>query len=143
MARKVITYTATDGRDSGKVFQITEMPSSKAEKWAIRALMALGRGGFDLPEDVNELGWKALAAIGFGALLRGGSFYDLDPLLDEMMECIKIIPSPSNPEVVRNLVEDDAEEITTRFKLRKEVFNLHADFLRAVAPSISESGAAA
>lgn len=143
MARKVITHTATDGRDSGKVFQITEMPSSKAEKWAIRALMALGRGGIDLPEDPACLGWHALASIGFTAMVSGSYFVEIEPLLDEMMGCIKIVPSPSNPDVVRSLVEDDIEEIATRFKLRKDVFNLHADFLRAVAPLISESGAAA
>ncbi|MCI0152403.1 DUF3990 domain-containing protein [Paraburkholderia sediminicola] len=31
-----------DGRDHGKVFQLTEMPSDQAEKWAIRVLLALG-----------------------------------------------------------------------------------------------------
>ena len=33
--------TIETGRDAGKVYRVTEMPASKLEKWAARALLAL------------------------------------------------------------------------------------------------------
>ena len=53
------------------------------------------------------------------------------------------MPDPSKPHVVRNLIEEDIEEITTRLKLRGEVWKLHTGFLKAVAPSISGGSLAA
>ena len=51
MARKVSNYTVTkEGRDLGKTFVITEMPASRAEAWATRALLALMAGGVELPD---------------------------------------------------------------------------------------------
>ena len=51
MARTVSNYTVTDeGRDNGKVFVLTEMPASRAESWAMRALLALMAGGVEVPE---------------------------------------------------------------------------------------------
>ena len=36
MARNVVNYTATDGRDKGKVFLLTEMSARQGEEWAMR-----------------------------------------------------------------------------------------------------------
>ncbi|HEY6019609.1 MAG TPA: hypothetical protein VIY48_06835, partial [Candidatus Paceibacterota bacterium] len=55
------------------------------------------------------------------------------PLLDRMMECVQIIPDPSKPNVVRSLIDDDIEEVSTRLMLRKETFQLHASFLKTAA----------
>src|SRR3546814_21113858 len=57
--------------------------------------------------------------------------------------CVQIMPDPSKTHIVRNLIEEDIEEITTRVKIRAEVWKLHTGFLKAVAPSISEGSPAA
>jgi hypothetical protein len=135
--RKVAQYTVTDeGRDKGKVFSITEMSASRAEAWATRVLLALMGSNADLPENFDELGMAGLAELGLKSI--GGLKWEVaEPLLAEMMECVQIIPNPAKPNVIRPLIEDDIEEVLTRFKLRIEVWKLHMDFLQAVAPSIS------
>jgi hypothetical protein len=51
-----------------------------------------------------------------------------EPLIEEMFKCISILPDPSKPSVTRVLIEDDIEEVTTRLKLRIELFKLHMSF---------------
>lgn len=144
MARKTLNYTipADGGRDAGKVFVITEMPASRAEAWATRAILALIAGGksdkdgkrqgVEVPEGFEKLGMAAMAELGIKAL--GGLEWDVaQPLLDEMWQCVKIMPDPTKPVVIRNLIEDDIEEIQTRIKIRMEIFGLHTDFFKAVA----------
>jgi hypothetical protein len=136
--RKTTTVTiTTPGRDQGKVFLIREMPSAQSEKWAMRVFFALIAAGVDVPDDVAASGLAGVAQMGPGALgkLR---FEDAEPLLDEMFRCVRIIPDPSRPEVVRDIYgDDDIEEIVTRLLLRVEVFALHTDFLPGAARSIS------
>jgi hypothetical protein len=145
MARKTISYKIEDeGRDKGKLFFITEMSSEQAEDWAFRVLLALMAGNVELPEGFETLGMSGLAQLGLKALT--GLKYDIaKPLLAEMFTCLQIIPDPSKTMVVRALVPDDIEEVSTRFRLRMEIFNLHTDFLVNAAPSIfpSKRGTAA
>lgn len=134
MARKELEVIITaEGRDKGKLFRITEMPASKAEKWAIRTMLALGKSGVELPDDMQSQGMAGIAALGIRALTNL-NFEDAEPLLAEMFECVKCIPDPSRPEVSRALVEDDIEEVATRLLLRKDILTLHIDFFTAVAP---------
>ncbi len=143
MARKVANYKVTDaGRDFGKVFVLTEMDTSRAEKWAFRALLALIGNGVELPDNFQRMGMAAMAEVGINAL-TGLSPEVAEPLLDQMFECVKIMPDSSNAAVIRDLIEQDIEEVMTRIKLRIEVWKLHTDFLKAVAPSISGAQAAA
>lgn len=137
MARATANYTVTDdGRDKGKVFVITEMPASRAESWAMRAILALMAGGVEVPEGFDRMGMAAMAEIGIKAL--AGLKWDVaEPLLAEMWSCVMYIPDPSKPHVIRNLIEEDIEEISTRIKIRAEVWKLHTGFLTAAAPSIS------
>jgi len=138
VARKTATYVVHDeGRDKGKTFVLTEMDASRAEGWAMRAILALMHGGVDLPEGFEQMGMAGMAEIGIRAL-SGLRWEEAKPLMDEMWECVQIQPDPTKPMIVRKLVEEDIEEISTRIKLRKEVFDLHVDFLKAVAPSSSE-----
>ena len=138
MARNTANYTVTDeGRDQGKVFVLTEMPASRAESWAMRALLALMAGGVEVPPGFDRMGMAAMAEIGIKALV-GLKWEVAEPLLAEMWSCVQIMPDPSKPHVVRNLIEEDIEEITTRIKLRAEVWKLHTGFLKAVVHSISE-----
>lgn len=128
MARKTATVTIeADGRDLGKVFLLREMPASQAEKWAARAFLAMARSGIDIPDDMAGAGLAGIAAVGLKAI-GGLGFAEAEPLMDEMFACIQIIPDPARPAVVRALVESDTEEISTRLRLRKEVFGLHVDF---------------
>ena len=137
MARATANYTVTDeGRDNGKVFVITEMPASKAESWAMRALLALMAGGVEVPDGFERMGMAGMAEVGIRAL-AGRKWEVAEPLLAEMWECVQIMPDPSKPHVVRALIEQDIEEVATRLKLRGEVWKLHTGFLKAVAPSIS------
>jgi len=140
MARKtkVVTITA-EGRDRGKQFLITEMPASRAEKWAFRAFFALGRAGIQVPEEMAGMGMSVIAVIGIRALamLR---FEDAEPLMDEMMGCVQFMPDPARPAIVRQLIEDDVEEATTLLLLRSEVIELHTGF--SIADAVLNSMAA-
>ena len=149
MARKQLDIVVSaEGRDKGKMFQITEMPASKAEKWAIRTMLALGKSGVEIPDGLAAKllaakaadgsaaaleGMAAIASLGVQAL-TGLNFEDAEPLLAEMFDCVKCVPDPTRPEVTRALVEDDIEEVATRLLLRKDILSLHIDFFTAVAP---------
>jgi hypothetical protein len=134
MARKELTYIAEDGRDKerGTKFKITEMPAAQAERWAMRALMALMKSGVQIPDNFEKLGMSGMAEMGIRAV-AGLDWETAEPLLNEMMSCVQLIPDPTKPFFSRPLTDDDIEEISTRLKLRLEVFKLHTDFLQAVA----------
>lgn len=143
MARSTLIYTVNDeNRDRGKTFVLTELPASQAEAWAMRALLALMAGGVNMPDGFEKLGMAAMAELGIKAL-SGLQWQIAKPLLDEMWECVRIMPDPKNAKIIRNLIEEDIEEISTRVKLRAEVWKLHAGFLKAVAPSVSPQSEAA
>lgn len=148
MARKSTEVVITEpGRDAGKIFQIFEMSASHAEKWAARALLVAAQSGSDIGN--VRAGMAGVAVMGIGTIL-GAKFQDVEPLLDEMFECVAICPDPRNhsiirggkycsihggPNVVGRLVEDDIEEVSTRVRLRSEVLNLHVGFTWADALS--------
>lgn len=137
MSRKVANWRVEDeGRDKGKLFLITEMSAARAESWAMRVLLALIGANVDVPENFQELGMAGLAELGMKSL--GGLKWEVaEPLLAEMFECVQAIPDPSKTHVVRGLVDSDIEEVSTRLKLRAEVFRLHTDFFTAAGPSAS------
>lgn len=132
MRKSTDVAIADEGRDKGKVYRITEMPARKAEKWAMRALLALAKSGADIPDHTD--GMAGLAQVGFRSLLTA-SFDEIEPLLDEMLTCIVIAPNLGQPHYTRALIEDDIEEISTLLRLRMEVFDLHTGFSTAGALS--------
>jgi hypothetical protein len=142
--RKTTVVTITDGspdpnapdynRDYKKTFQIREMPAAVAERWATRALLMLAKSGIDLPENAAGAGWAGIAVLGFKALSHA-NIAEIQPLLDEMWQCVSIIPDMRHPQVSRALMWSgadgegaDIEEPLTLLKLRAEVFNLHTGF---------------
>lgn len=136
MGRKTHTVVIeAEGRDKGKMFTITEMPPSQAEKWAFRALLALAKSGVEVPDDIASAGLAGVAALGIKAF-SGLRFEDAEPLLDEMFAMISFIPDASRPAIKRGyggvgpLIDDDIEEVMTRLTLRKELFSLHTGFFR-------------
>jgi hypothetical protein len=136
MARKTARVTISqEGRDFGKVFLLTEFPAVRIERWATRALFALTNAGAELPDDIEGAGMAGLAAMGLEALQRL-SFPEAEPLLQEMLECVQFCPDPKNPDVIRFVDwENDIEEVSTIFVLRKEIFVLHAGFFLKEDPS--------
>ena len=137
MARKETTFVAETGRDLGKQFLITEMSASQAENWAFQVILAVGNAGIEIPEGLASQGMSGLMAIGYMNLLKI-PFDAAKPLLDEMMNCVQIIPSAN---IKRKLVEEDIEEVGTRLQLRKSVWNLHMDFFLNESKSTLESEA--
>ena len=89
---KEVTFGSEAGRDAGKVYVLTEMSAARSEKWAVRALLALGAAGFKFPPDIAASGMAAMALVGINSLLSI-DYYLAEPLLDEMMACVKIRPS--------------------------------------------------
>lgn len=135
---KVVPITE-EGRDKGKVFVITEMPAWIAEKWSYRLLLALARAGVDVNQ-IEGAGVAGLAAAGIMAMPML-DFRDAEPLLDEMMDYIKIKPDPRTDhlrELVRNEdgEGDDVEEVPTFIKLRGEFLELHTRFFGKGASSM-------
>ncbi|OYV47980.1 MAG: hypothetical protein B7X10_03770 [Burkholderiales bacterium 21-58-4] len=136
MALKTKTVTITsEGRDLGKNFKLTEMPVAKGEKWAARALLALAKAGVEVPEDAD--GMAGLAGFGLSSIDKL-DWNDIEPLLDEMLGCIKYVPS-AGVERALMLEAGDIEEITTLFTLRKEILALHFDFFAPAVGSTSDT----
>ena len=148
MPRKEATITIeAEGRDKGKIYYLREMSAVQVEKWAARAIIALTRGGVNIPPEVAAGGIASIAAIGYGAL-GGLQFAEVEPLLDDMMRCVVgITPDPATNATVRRplQVDDDIEEVATILRLRAELFELHTGFSAAAALStlVSQARAAA
>lgn len=131
--RRELQYKVTaENRDNGKVFLIKEMPAAKAERWAIKAFLAMAKNGIELPEGVEFSGMAGIAKAGI-TLFTKIPFEDADELMAEMMGCVSIIPNPNKPDITRAIDEEDIEEVSTRLMLRKEVFFLHVGFSQADA----------
>ena len=130
--RRFIDITIdAEGRDKGKVFEITEMSAADAEDWAFRIFLSLSRAGVDLPGEILNGGMAAVAAampsLMAGVLLNGVgamNYDEIKPLLAQMMDCVRI----KEKAAIRNLTPDDIEEVSTRLFLRGEVFKLHTGF---------------
>ena len=149
MARRQAIIRGTNGRDKGKAYLITEMPASHAERWAMRAIMAMASSGAEMPDGMEGAGLAGIASMVAGAdpetpalamLARGAlvlfsrvPFDVAEQLMANMFSCVQMIPDPARTDVVRYLIEDDIEEVATRLKLRAELLKLHLGFSSAAA----------
>ncbi|WP_336193322.1 hypothetical protein [Providencia stuartii] len=126
MSLKSKPITIEKGRDAGMTYLITEMPIAKADNWAMRALFAIANGGVDL-EDVNpNMGMLGMANVAIKALAGIDPKVGI-PLLDELLECVQVVPSGGNARAL--LLDSDVKDLTTMFTLRKEALAIHLDFL--------------
>ena len=144
MPRREELVPITEGRDARKTFLIIEMPSTQGEKWAARALLALLKSGIEIPDEAVRQGMAGLAAIGIKAF-AGISWELAEPLLDAMLPSFRFVMDPNNPNPIlkhRPIMEDDIEDLTTRFLLRRKWLELHFGFLFAAKQSESEASAA-
>ena len=128
MALKTKQITIEHGRDKGRVFLITEMSAAHADNWAMRALIALVNGGVDLGGLSPQQGMMGMAGVALDALGRLKADNAI-PLLNELLDCVQIIPEGGRPRPL-NMDFNDVEDFTTLWRLRKEVFALHTDFLQ-------------
>jgi hypothetical protein len=124
------------GRDAGKVFQVTEAPATQAEKWAWKSIIALKGTSAQIPESLAPLGMVAVAIRGINSFIASDvPFERIEPLLDELMTCVKIVRDPGARDrmtglpVATDLVSaDDIEEVRTVAWLRSEVLRIHTNF---------------
>lgn len=119
-------------RDAGKSYFVKEMPATQAERWAFRVVQALIRTGAEVSDYIAGAGMAGLAHIGLRAFANM-PYHEATDLMDEMFQCITIIRDKSHPEMTFPLLEEDIEEVSTRFLLRTEVFELHTGFSLAGA----------
>lgn len=138
--RKTEVVHAPDwcGRDAGKIYVITEMSAVAAEKWAIGMFLVLKGTAMQIPPEIERFGMIAVARAGINAFLASDvDRTKLEPLLDQMLTCIKRVRDPRAPEVVTplRLELDDVEEVATLGWLRSEVLRVHTGF--PVAESLS------
>jgi hypothetical protein len=120
-------------RDAGKHYLLTEWPASYAEDWGMRAVLAIAHSGIDLP-DGTVPGMAGIAVASLQAITKLNTAEAVG-LLNELMQCVKAMPDPTKPEITRNLIESDIEEVMTRLLLKGEVFKLHTGFSFADVPS--------
>lgn len=141
MARKTKVVPIESGRDQGKSFLITEKPVTQGDKWANRALLAMMRGGVDVGgvdfygirdamtgQSIDPTGGMLeLARISIAGL---GNVTEQvgQELLDELLDCVQVIPSGGSARSMLS-IDDEIEDLKTLWTLRKAAFLLHIDFL--------------
>ncbi len=125
------------GRDHGKTFQITEWPATRADEWAVRAILAYNRGGSSIPlEGLVGQGMEAIFFVGVQTFLRGQiRSEEIVPILNELLDCVQIVRDPAardkatgKPVATDIVSDDDIEEVKTRWWLRSEVIRIHTGF---------------
>lgn len=133
MALKTKEVTIEKGRDAGVRFWVTEMPVVKADKWATKVLIALVNAGVEVP-NVNA-GMLGITTMLLSSLQNIAEEKAI-PLLDELLDCVQIIPEGGKPRPL-DLSMNDVQDFTTLWLLRKEALMLHIDFLQGANIQIS------
>ena len=130
MARytKVLKIEPTGKRDAGKSYFITEMDAHSSFKWGCKAVLALINAGVNLPDGSENLGMAGLVGLTLSSLKTGLKWEEAEPLMDELMTCVRFIPDPAKPDIVRDIYPGDIEEFTTIALLHSEVLKLHINF---------------
>lgn len=138
MARKISRVTiSAEGRDKGKTFVITELSADQGERWAIRLVQGLIQSGANISEDALHAGMAGIAAVGIGAI-GGVSWATLEPLLNEMFDCIQYEHKPNLPlQSIFPGVNSQIEEMATRVSLRLAWMELHLGFSVPEVPPTS------
>lgn len=146
MRRETTVAITREGRDQGKSFNIRELPAAQAEEWFSRAIMLLVRAGVDMPPNIFDHGAAGFAAIGIGTALTGlgkAPWFEVKPLLDEMMGCLVSFNAPGGASVtVHSQIVGQIEEVATIIQLREEIVSLHLGFSLAAKLSAFRARAA-
>lgn len=113
-----------DGRDKGKKFRITEMPAYQMDRWATRALLALGKN--------HKGGILAIVSMNPKDLLDALTEADpevIEPLSQEMLECCSFIKDGTSVALTKEFIDSIVEDWKTIGKLRWEAIQLNIGFL--------------
>ena len=122
--RKTKEIVIEDGRDKGKKFKITEMPPYQMDRWATRALLALGKN--------HKGGILAIASMNPKDLLDAFSEADpdtIEPLSQELLECCSFVKDGTSITLTKEYIDNIIEEWKTLSKLRWEALQLNIGFL--------------
>lgn len=132
---KETTFTATNGRDAGKVFLITELPAIQADEWAHELLYEASMAGMNLKNvDVLELDTKSMKGmIELGSMIvtiigRIPGKRSRELKFELLNRCVQIVPKGGHPRMV--IWEDEIKEAATFTILFGQVLKLHLDFLK-------------
>ena len=133
MLRTAEVTITREGRDQGGVFVLTEKPAMQASEWFIRAMMLLARSGADVPPNIMQLGPAGFLTLGIGTVLTGlgkAPWFEVKPLLDELLQCVTSYQPPSAiaPVTNRHQMFAQIEEPATILQLHEEVVSLHLGF---------------
>jgi len=133
MTRKTKELTITaEGRDHGKVFVITEPSSDTSERLAGRFWIMLMRAGAQIPKDQRQAGMAGVAMFlssDISEVLPYLNWDELEPLLDELMACVRYRHAPTHPlQAIMAGESCQIDEIATRFQLKMEAFELITGF---------------
>jgi hypothetical protein len=128
-----------DNRDKGKEFLITELSSYEAEQWVWQLLPVLAASGIEVNDDTLKGGFASIMALGAASILRMPYGF-VKSLLDQMLPCIKYQHYDTQghavpPVPIAMNAQCQVEELSTWFKLRKAVLDLHIHPLSAAAKS--------
>lgn len=146
LQEKYVTISGKEGnRDNGSRFLIVEMPAYQLEKWGVRALMALGTSGITVPQELADAGILGIALLGYQVFM-GAKFETVEPLMDEMLACVKFHPEGS--ETITDIPRGLIKEVSTLHTLRREWLELHtgftlAELVQQLTEAISAKAAAA
>lgn len=129
-----------ENRDAGKTFVVTEVDAVQAEEWGVRALMALGTSGIQIPQEMLALGVLAIPLVGYQVFM-GAKEEAVLPLWREMLPaCVQIQHSETNFEPFNRT---HVEEVSTLLELRKAILELHTGFTMAeLASKFASMGSA-
>lgn len=130
--RKEVEVKIESGRDAGKVFKITEMPATQAERWATRALGVLGRSGMS----ITSLGVIPMEQILEECLKAKPE--EVEPLMDELLACASYNQDGTSIVMKGSMIDSVIEELTTIMRLKMEALKLTLSFLAVGGESESK-----
>lgn len=130
MSRKEVLFTATDGRDAGKEFVITEMSAWDADSLAQDIFRAMGESNYtEIPPDVIAMGCAGLATVGL-SVLSASSPDVAQTLRDRLISTVEIVITHDGNQQSRKVNGAiDFEEVSTIRQVMDKVFKLNFDFL--------------
>ena len=145
LKEKIVTIET--GRDAGKTFLVQEMPASRLEKWAARALLALFGG--NVPMDIFQTG-KTSTALALAKTIRSGmgalSWEAVEPIYDELLTCVSRVPDATKPQnrvpLTPGNIDAHVEDVSTLVTLRLSVLEVCFSFFEQDGGLLSQIKAA-
>lgn len=129
------TVTLENGRDKGKVFEITEMPAIQADEWAHRLIEQAANSGVDLKNvdvlEMNTQSMQGMVEIGVAVFtILGRMNYQIsrEMKFDLLDRCVRIVPTGGQPREC--LWNDELKEFASYTILAAHAIGIHIDFLK-------------